>query len=252
MNDSDLKNKVAIITGSSRGIGASIALKMAELGADIVLNYNSDSSKKYIDDISKKIRKYGREVIAVQADVSKIEDAKILIDKAIESFNNIDILVNNAGITSDNLLLRMDENDWDKVMDVNLKGVFNCTKAVIRKMMKQRYGKIINLSSVVGISGNAGQSNYSASKAGVIGFTKSIAQELASRNITANAVAPGFIKTDMTEDLSEKAKKELLDEIPLARLGEGEDVAELVAFLASDRANYINGQVINVDGGMLT
>ena len=252
MNDSDLKNKVAIITGSSRGIGASIALKMAELGADIVLNYNSDSSKKYIDDISKKIRKYGREVIAVQADVSKIEDAKILIDKAIGSFNNIDILVNNAGITSDKLLLRMDGNDWDKVMDVNLKGVFNCTKAVIRKMMKQRYGKIINLSSVVGISGNAGQSNYSASKAGVIGFTKSIAQELASRNITANAVAPGFIKTDMTEDLSEKAKKELLDEIPLARLGEGEDVAELVAFLASDRANYINGQVINVDGGMLT
>ena len=251
MDNKDLQNKVAIVTGSSRGIGAAIALKMAQQGANVVLNYHSDKSKKYIEDISKKIKEYGSKVIAVQADVSKLKDAKKLINEALNEFSKIDILVNNAGITSDNLLLRMKEEDWDKVMDVNLKGVFNCTKAVVKNMMKERQGKIINLTSVVGIRGNAGQANYSASKAGVIGFTKSIAQELAGRNITANAVAPGFITTDMTEGLSEKAKKELLNEIPLSRLGKGEDVAELVCFLASEKADYITGQVINVDGGMV-
>lgn len=250
MSNDDLTNKVAVITGSSRGIGAAIALKMARDGADIVLNYHSDSSKKYIDDLIEKIKGFDREVIAVQADISKMDEAKKLINKAVDKFSQIDILVNNAGINSDNLLLRMSEDDWDKVMDVNLKGVFNCTKAVIRTMMKKRQGKIINLTSVVGIKGNAGQANYSASKAGVIGFTKSIARELAGRNITANAVAPGFITTDMTDDIPEDAKEELMDEIPLSRLGKGEDVAELVSFLASDRADYITGQVINVDGGM--
>ncbi|HKL76247.1 MAG TPA: 3-oxoacyl-[acyl-carrier-protein] reductase [Halanaerobiales bacterium] len=250
MSNDDLTDKVAVITGSSRGIGASIALKMARDGANIVLNYHSDSSKKYIDDLIEKIKGFNREVIAIQADVSKMDEAKKLINEALDKFSKIDILVNNAGINSDNLLLRMSEDDWDKVMDVNLKGVFNCTKTAIKSMMKKRQGKIINLTSVVGIKGNAGQSNYSASKAGVIGFTKSIARELAGRNITANAVAPGFITTDMTDDIPEDAKKELMNEIPLSRLGKGEDVAELVSFLASDRSDYITGQVINVDGGM--
>lgn len=250
MSNEDLTNKVAVITGSSRGIGAAIALKMAQDGADIVLNYNSDSSEKYIEEIKEKIKGYNQEVIAVQADISKMDQAKKLINETLDKFSKIDVLVNNAGINSDNLLLRMSEDDWDKVMAVNLKGVFNCTKAAIKNMMKKRKGKIINLTSVVGIRGNAGQSNYSASKAGVIGFTKSIARELAGRNITANAVAPGFITTDMTDDIPDKAKEELIDEIPLSRLGKGKDVAELVSFLASDRSDYITGQVINVDGGM--
>ncbi|MGM0410120.1 MAG: 3-oxoacyl-[acyl-carrier-protein] reductase [Bacillota bacterium] len=248
--EKELANKVAVITGSSRGIGKAIALKLAENGANIVLNYNSDSSKKYIEENLKKIENLGSEVIAVQADVSKMAEAKKLINETIDKFSKIDILVNNAGITKDNLLLRMKEKEWDKVMDVNLKGVFNCTKSTIRHMMKAKKGKIINLTSVVALKGNAGQINYSASKAGVIGFTKSLARELASRNITANAIAPGFIKTDMTDEISDKAKEELKTEIPLSRLGKGEDVAELVSFLASDKANYITGQVINVDGGM--
>lgn len=251
MEVKELDNKIAVITGSSRGIGAAIALKMAEKGADIVLNYHSDNSQKYIDDLSNKISNLGQEVISVQADIAQFSQAEKLIQKAIDEFGKIDILVNNAGITSDNLLLRMTEKDWDKVVDVNLKGVFNCTKSVIRKMMKQRSGKIINLTSVVGITGNAGQANYSASKAGVIGFTKSIAQELAGRGITANAVAPGFIITDMTDNLSDKAREKLLDKIPLKQLGEASDVAELVCFFASSRSDYITGQVINVDGGMV-
>lgn len=248
--EKELANKVAVVTGSSRGIGKAIALKLAKNGANIVLNYHSDSSKKYIEENIKEIKNIGSEVIAVQADIAKMDEAKKLINKTIEKFSKIDILVNNAGITKDNLLLRMKEKEWDKVMDVNLKGVFNCTKTTIRHMMKARQGKIINLTSVVALKGNAGQINYSASKAGVIGFTKSLARELASRNITANAIAPGFIKTDMTDEISDKAKEELKSEIPLSRLGKGEDVAELVSFLASDRANYITGQVINVDGGM--
>ena len=242
--------KVAVITGSSRGIGADIALKLAQQGNNIVLNYHSDKSKENIEKLIEKIKGYDQEVIAVKADVSKMDQAKNLINRALDKFSAIDILVNNAGINKDNLLLRMSEEEWDQVMNVNLKGVFNCTKAVIKSMMKNRKGKIINLSSVVGIRGNAGQANYSASKAGVIGFTKSVARELAGRNITANAIAPGFIKTDMTDSIPEDAKKELLDEIPLSRLGKSEDVAELVAFLASDRSDYITGQVINVDGGM--
>lgn len=248
--EKELANKVAVVTGSSRGIGKAIALKLAKNGANIVLNYHSNSSKKYIEENIKEIENIGSEVIAIQADVSKLNEAKKLINKAIEKFSKIDILINNAGITKDNLLLRMKEKEWDKVMDVNLKGVFNCTKSTIRHMMKEKQGKIINLTSVVALKGNAGQINYSSSKAGVIGFTKSLARELASRNITANAIAPGFIKTDMTDEISDKAKEELKAEIPLSRLGKGEDVAELVSFLASDRANYITGQVINVDGGM--
>ncbi|WP_347455108.1 3-oxoacyl-[acyl-carrier-protein] reductase [Clostridium novyi] len=243
-----LTGKNAIVTGSSRGIGKAIAIKLAELGANIILNYRSDVAS--VEEVIREIESKGVKIIAIQGDISNFEDAKKIVDEAKEKLGSIDILVNNAGITKDTLLMRMKEEDFDKVIEVNLKGVFNCTKNVVPIMMKQRSGRIINISSVVGLSGNPGQSNYAAAKAGIIGFTKSVAKEIATRGITVNAVAPGFIKTDMTDILSDKVKDEIKKNIPLGRIGEGKDIANTVAFLASDMGAYITGQVISVDGGM--
>ncbi|HFD8691097.1 TPA: 3-oxoacyl-[acyl-carrier-protein] reductase [Clostridium perfringens] len=244
-----LKDKVAIVTGGTRGIGRAIALKLADNGANIVINYRN--SDKEAEELKAILEEKGVKVLTVKCDISNFEDSKNLMDKCKEVFGKIDILVNNAGITKDTLIMRMKEEDFDNVIDVNLKGTFNCAKHASAIMLKQRFGKIINMTSVVGIVGNAGQVNYAASKAGVIGLTKSLAKELGSRGITVNAVAPGFINTDMTASLSEKVKEEASKNIPLKRLGDPEDVANLVGFLASDAANYITGQVINVDGGMV-
>ena len=244
-----LKDKVAIITGGTRGLGRAIALKLADQGANIVINYRN--SDKEAEELKAILEGKGVKVLTVKCDISNFEDSKNLMDKCKEVFGKIDILVNNAGITKDTLIMRMKEEDFDNVIDVNLKGTFNCAKHASAIMLKQRFGKIINMTSVVGIAGNAGQVNYAASKAGVIGLTKSLAKELGSRGITVNAVAPGFINTDMTASLSEKVKEEASKNIPLKRLGDPEDVANLVGFLASDAANYITGQVINVDGGMV-
>ncbi|MDK0979804.1 3-oxoacyl-[acyl-carrier-protein] reductase [Clostridium perfringens] len=244
-----LKDKVAIVTGGTRGIGRAIALKLADHGANIVINYRN--SDKEAEELKAILEEKGVKVLAVKCDISNFEDSKNLMDKCKEAFGKIDILVNNAGITKDTLIMRMKEEDFDNVIDVNLKGTFNCAKHASAIMLKQRFGKIINMTSVVGIAGNAGQVNYAASKAGVIGLTKSLAKELGSRGITVNAIAPGFINTDMTASLSEKVKEEASKNIPLKRLGDPEDVANLVGFLASDAANYITGQVINVDGGMV-
>ncbi|MFW6410400.1 MAG: 3-oxoacyl-[acyl-carrier-protein] reductase, partial [Halanaerobiales bacterium] len=220
-------------------------------GADIAINYPFAEEKENAEKIKNKIKKLGRKAVIIESDVSDFDQAQTLINKSKEKLGRIDVLVNNAGITRDNLLLRMKEEEWDSVINVNLKGVFNCTKAITKIMLKQRSGKIINMASVVGLMGNAGQANYSASKAGVIGLTKSTARELASRGITANAVAPGFIRSHMTDELSDKVKEEMLSNIPLNKFGEQEDVANLICFLASPQADYINGQVINVDGGMV-
>ncbi|HAT4106713.1 3-oxoacyl-[acyl-carrier-protein] reductase [Clostridium perfringens] len=244
-----LKDKVAIVTGGTRGIGRAIALKLADHGANIVINYRN--SDKEAEELKAILEEKGVKVLTVKCDISNFEDSKNLMDKCKEVFGKIDILVNNAGITKDTLIMRMKEEDFDNVIDVNLKGTFNCAKHASAIMLKQRFGKIINMTSVVGIAGNAGQVNYAASKAGVIGLTKSLSKELGSRGITVNAVAPGFINTDMTASLSEKVKEEASKNIPLKRLGDPEDVANLVGFLASDAANYITGQVINVDGGMV-
>ncbi|HAT4365024.1 TPA: 3-oxoacyl-[acyl-carrier-protein] reductase [Clostridium perfringens] len=244
-----LKDKVAIVTGGTRGIGRAIALKLADNGANIVINYRN--SDKEAEELKAILEEKGVKVLTVKCDISNFEDSKKLMNKCKEVFGKIDILVNNAGITKDTLIMRMKEEDFDSVIDVNLKGSFNCAKHASAIMLKQRFGKIINMTSVVGIAGNAGQVNYAASKAGVIGLTKSLAKELGSRGITVNAVAPGFINTDMTASLSEKVKEEASKNIPLKRLGDPEDVANLVGFLASDAANYITGQVINVDGGMV-
>ena len=244
-----LKDKVAIVTGGTRGIGRAIALKLADHGANIVINYRN--SDKEAEELKAILEEKGVKVLAVKCDISNFEDSKNIMDKCKEVFGKIDILVNNAGITKDTLIMRMKEEDFDNVIDVNLKGTFNCAKHASAIMLKQRFGKIINMTSVVGIAGNAGQVNYAASKSGVIGLTKSLAKELGSRGITVNAVAPGFINTDMTASLSEKVKEEASKNIPLKRLGDPEDVANLVGFLASDAANYITGQVINVDGGMV-
>ncbi|CAG9361254.1 3-oxoacyl-[acyl-carrier-protein] reductase [Clostridium perfringens] len=244
-----LKDKVAIVTGGTRGIGRAIALKLADNGANIVINYRN--SDKEAEELKAILEEKGVKVLTVKCDISNFEDSKNLMDKCKEVFGKIDILVNNAGITKDTLIMRMKEEDFDSVIDVNLKGTFNCAKHASAIMLKQRFGKIINMTSVVGIAGNVGQVNYAASKAGVIGLTKSLAKELGSRGITVNAVAPGFINTDMTASLSEKVKEEASKNIPLKRLGDPEDVANLVGFLASDAANYITGQVINVDGGMV-
>ena len=245
----NLEGKKALITGASRGLGRAIALKLADLGADIVINDigNEDGAKVLIKEIESK----GRKAVFVKADISDFEQAKSLVDRSLEEFEIIDIVVNNAGITRDNLLLRMTEEDFDSVIDVNLKGVFNITKSILRPILKTRNASIINISSIVGISGNAGQANYSASKAGVIGFTKSLAKEIAKKNVRVNAVAPGFIETDMTEKLSDEIIEKYKSSIPLGRLGNVEDVANAVAFLASDSSSYITGQVIVVDGGMI-
>ncbi|ERI92183.1 3-oxoacyl-[acyl-carrier-protein] reductase [Clostridiales bacterium oral taxon 876 str. F0540] len=244
-----LTGKVAVVTGAGRGIGRAIALKLSKLGASVVINYRS--SIKEAQELIDEIKAGGGNAEAVQGDVSSLEDAEKVVKFAVEKFGRLDILVNNAGITKDTLLLRMKEEDFDKVLEVNLKGVFNCTKHASAVMLKQKSGRIINISSVIGLIGNAGQANYAAAKAGIIGFTKSIAKELGARGITVNAIAPGFITTDMTEVLSDKVKEKLLENVPLRKLGSPEDVANLAGFLASDNASYITGQVINVDGGMV-
>lgn len=244
-----LEGKTAIVTGSSRGIGRAIAKKLASMGANLVLNYRKSANE--IESLIEEIKEFKVETLVVQGDVSSFEDCKKMADEAKSKFSRIDILINNAGITKDSLILRMTEEDFDKVISVNLKGVYNCSKHIAPIMLKQKYGKIINISSVVGVSGNAGQCNYAAAKAGVIGITKSLAKELGSRGINVNAVAPGYIKTDMTDSLSDNIKKSIEDSIPLKRLGTPEDVAEVVAFLASESASYITGQVIHVDGGMI-
>lgn len=244
----DLKNKKVLITGSSRGIGAEIAKKMAKLGAEVTLNYANSHVRA--EEVKKEIEAAGGTAHLVQADVSDYEQAAELVKAAYKKMDGLNVLVNNAGITSDKLLLRMKEEEWDRVLDINLKGVFNCTKNAVRYLLKAENGKLINLSSVVGVNGNAGQANYSAAKAGIIGFTKTMAKELASKGVCSNAIAPGFIETDMTDDLSEKVKDNIISQVPLTRLGQAEEVADLAAFLASDNANYINGEVIQIDGGM--
>ncbi|CEN76641.1 3-oxoacyl-ACP reductase [[Clostridium] sordellii] len=245
----DLNGKVALITGGSRGIGKAIAIKLASYKANIVINYTSN--KEHALKVKEEIESYGVKSIVIKCDVSKSDEVNNMIEEIVKEFGQIDILVNNAGITRDGLLMRMKEEDFDSVIDINLKGVFNCTKSATKYMMKKRYGKIINISSVVGLIGNAGQANYCASKAGVIGLTKSSARELASRNINVNAIAPGFIDTDMTSVLNENLKETMLKNIPQNRFGSPEDVANLVLFLASDMSSYITGQIINVDGGMV-
>jgi len=244
-----LEGKVAVVTGASRGIGRAIALKLADEGAKVVVNYSGSQAKA--EEVVARIQENGGEAIAVQASVSQSEEVIALIDTAVKTFGSLDILVNNAGITRDNLLMRMKEDEWDDVLNTNLKGVFLCTKAVTRQMMKQRAGRIINISSIVGVAGNAGQANYVAAKAGVIGLTKTTAKELASRNILVNAIAPGFIETEMTDQLPEELKQGMLTQIPLAKLGQPEDIAKAVAFLASDDANYMTGQTLHIDGGMV-
>ncbi|MBU3101402.1 3-oxoacyl-[acyl-carrier-protein] reductase [Clostridium sp. DSM 17811] len=244
-----LKGKTAVVTGASRGIGRAIALKLAKHGANVVVNYRN--SVDAVQEVVKEIEALGVKVLAIQADISSYTDVENMIKKSVEEFGSIDVLVNNAGITKDGLLMRMKEADFDSVIDINLKGAFNCTRHVAAIMLKQRSGRIINISSVSGLTGNAGQVNYSAAKAGIIGMTKSVAKEFGSRGVTCNAVAPGYIQTDMTEDLPAKVKDTIMGTIPLKRLGRPEDVANVVAFLATDEAAYITGQVINVDGGMV-
>lgn len=240
--------KVALVTGGSRGIGKEIAIGLAKDGYDLVITYNS--SIESANQVVEEIKSLGQKGIAIKADVSIKEEVDSLFSIIADEFGSVDIVINNAGITKDNLLMRMSEDDWDQVMDVNLKSVYLTTKAAIKGMMKKRYGKIINISSVVGVMGNAGQGNYSASKAGIIGFTKSMAKELSSRGIRVNAIAPGFIKTEMTEKLSDNVKEMMLSGIPLGYFAEPRDVSNLVNFLASDKSDYITGQVIQIDGGM--
>ncbi len=241
----DLSNRVAIVTGAARGIGRAIALKLAEKGASAVVSDIAEAGS-----VAEEIKALGRQGLAVTADVSVPADVTRLVDATISAYGRVDILVNNAGITRDQLLLRMSDEDWDKVLSVDLKSVFLCTRAVLRHMIKQRWGRIISMASIVGIVGNAGQANYAAAKAGIIGFTRSIAREVASRGITANAIAPGFIDTTMTQKLDETQREELKKRIPLGYFGTPQDVAEAVAFLASEKARYITGQVLNVDGGL--
>ncbi|WP_069650234.1 3-oxoacyl-[acyl-carrier-protein] reductase [Caloranaerobacter ferrireducens] len=245
----NLTGKIALVTGGSRGIGKAIALKLASLGANIVVNYTKSDTKA--KEVIKLAEEMGVKAIAIRADVSNKDDVENFINKVLDEFGRIDILVNNAGIARDNLLMRMKEEEWDDVININLKGTFNVTKAAIRTMMKQKGGSIINVASVIGITGNQGQCNYAASKAGIIGFTKSIAKEVAKKKVRVNAIAPGFIKTDMTDKLPDKVKEEYLSKIPLNRLGEPEDIANAVAFLASDLSSYITGQVLIIDGGLL-
>ena len=244
-----LDGKVALVTGASRGIGRAIALRLASEGAKVAINYAGNTAKA--EAVKAEIEQNGGEAILVQADVSDSASVDAMVAKVVEAFGQIDILVNNAGITRDGLMMRMKDEDFDAVINTNLKGVFYCTKVVSKLMMKKRSGRIINMASVVGLMGNAGQTNYAAAKAGVIGFSKSAAKELAARGITVNMVAPGFIATDMTAEMKDKAKEMTLAGIPLKRMGEPEDVANAVLFLASDNASYITGQTINVDGGMV-
>lgn len=243
-----LTGKVALVTGAGRGIGREIALTLAENGADVIVNYNGSEEKA--KEVVHEIEKMGRKAVAVQCTVADFDMCGKMITDMLEEFGHIDILVNNAGITRDNLLIKMTETDFDEVIETNLKGTFNTIKHIYRPFIKQKSGRIINLSSVSGVMGNAGQANYAASKAGIIGLTKSMARELASRNITVNAIAPGYIDTDMTQAMTDSAREATLAQIPLKRAGSPKDIAETAAFLASDKASYITGQVISVDGGM--
>ena len=243
----DLKGKVALVTGAAQGIGKAVALLLARNAADLVI---SDINLEKAEETAREIQSIGRGAMAIKVDVANLGDVEQMVEAVLERFGHIDILINNAGITRDRLILRMTEEDWDAVLNINLKGTFHCTKTVIRHMSKQRNGKIVNIASVVGEMGNAGQANYSASKAGVIGFTKTIAREFAQRGINVNAIAPGYIETPMTEALPEKAKEELKRIIPMERLGRPEDVAEAVLFLVSEASSYITGQVLNVNGGI--
>ena len=244
-----LENKVALITGAGRGIGRAIAVALAKEGAQVIINYNG-SEKKALE-VKQLIEEQGGKAVTCQCDVSDFTACEAFFKAVTEKYGRIDFLINNAGITKDGLLMAMKEEDFDSVSDVNLKGTFHCIRFAARQMMRQRYGRIVNMASVVGVAGNAGQANYSASKAGVIGLTKSAAKELASRGITVNAIAPGMIETDMTADLADKVKDEMMKQIPLKRFGQAEDVANAAAFLVSDEAAYITGQVLHVDGGMV-
>ncbi len=245
----ELNDKVAVVTGSSRGLGRAIAVKLANLGAKVVVNYRSD--QEAAEETLRMIGEAGGEAIAIQADVSKYDEAQKLIRSALEHYGRLDILVNNAGTTRDTLLIRMSEEDWDIVVDTNLKSVFSCCKAAQRAMMKQRYGRIVNITSVAGLAGNAGQTNYASAKAGMIGFTKSLAKEVGSRNITVNAVAPGFVPTDLSLLLPQELIDKGIEMTPLGHAGTADDIANAVAFLVSDEAKFITGQVLSVDGGLV-
>jgi 3-oxoacyl-[acyl-carrier protein] reductase len=244
----DFTDKIAVVTGSSRGIGRAIAERLAGGGAKVVVNYRGNEAAA--KEVVAHIKANGGDAIAVQADVSIVAEAEALIEAAKKAFGRIDILVNNAGTTRDTLIMRMSEEDWDVVIDTNLKGTFNCIKAVTRQMMRQKYGRIVNITSVAGIAGNAGQANYASAKAGLIGLTKTVAKELGSRGITCNAVAPGFVPTDLTASLPEELIQQAVERTPLGRTGTAEDMAAAVAFLASDEASYVTGQVLAVDGGL--
>jgi 3-oxoacyl-[acyl-carrier protein] reductase len=245
----DMSGKTALVTGAGRGIGRATAIKLGSAGAKVAINYNA--SEAQAQEVVAAIKAAGGEAQAVKADVSKADEVDAMINGLVKEWGKIDILVNNAGITRDNLMMRMTQDEWDAVMDTNLRSAYFCTKAVLRSMLRNRWGRIISLSSVVGLTGNAGQANYAAAKAGLIGFTKSVAREVGGRNITANAIAPGFIETDITAGLPEELKASMLKTIPADRYGQPEDIANAVVFLASDLAAYINGQVLNVDGGMV-
>lgn len=248
MSRSDIEGKAALVTGASKGIGRAIALRLAEMGVKVAVNYRASADAAA--EVVSSIQKLGVEAFAVQADVSSLDQVKAMVDKVNEVWDHVDILVNNAGIIDDNLLVRMSDEAWERVIATNLNSVFYCSRAVLRGMLRQRWGRIICISSVVGLRGNVGQTNYAASKAGIIGFTKSLAKEVATRNITVNTVTPGYIKTETVDVLSQEQKDRILTWIPQGHFGEADDVAHLVAFLASEKARYITGEVINVDGGM--